>query len=64
MPTFPTRHKTGLLLSAVFLVAWILALLVTSDDRPAAEDPDRWVQGPPVIVDAAPDPSASDPDAD
>ena len=49
--SFLTRHKAGLILGAVFLVAWVLALIVSSDDRRGAQDPDRWIKGPPAIVD-------------
>ena len=54
MPAFLARHRAGLFLSAVFLVAWLLALWTTCADQPAPEAPERWVQGPPPIGDTLP----------
>ena len=50
MPPFVARNKAGVTLGAVFLFAWIAALVISWADGPVPEDPDRWVKGPPTTT--------------
>lgn len=58
----PARYRATIVLASIFAVAWVVALALSSDDRArSAEDPNRWVQGPPSPSTAtAPTPATDD----